>query len=143
VSGEKSLSTIEKILFLKSVDLFAHASIEELGRIAALTEEVRFEAGATILREGEPVDAIYLILRGRAVVEKNGVRLRELGETQGFATVAALDLLPAEHTVTSLEPLQALKLEVGDFHEILSQDYALVRAVFRVLGRLIREADSS
>lgn len=52
------------------------------------------------------------------------------GEKQAFATVAALDLLPAEQTVTCREPVQALKIEVGDFHEILSQDYALVRAVF-------------
>jgi CRP-like cAMP-binding protein len=140
VSDTKSLSAIEKILFLKSVDLFAHATVEELGRIAAVSEEVRFKSGETIFREGEPVDAIYLILRGRAVVEKNGMRIREVGEKQAFATVAALDLLPAEHTVTSLEPLQALKLEVGDFHEILSQDYALVRAVFRVVGRLIRQS---
>jgi CRP-like cAMP-binding protein len=139
VSAEKHLSTIEKILFLKSVDIFAHATIEELGRIAALMQEVSFQAGATIIRQGEPVDAIYLVLKGRVTVDHNGAKIRELGEKEAFATVAALDLEPAAHRVTALEPVHALKLNALDFHEILAQDYALVRAVFRVLSRLIRD----
>ena len=136
---ETHLSTIEKILFLKSVDIFAHTTIEELGRIATLTQEVRFKAGETIFREGEPVEALYLVLKGRVMVEKSGVKIREIGEKETFATVAALDLEPAAHTVKALEPLHALKLNALDFHEILAQDYALVRSVFRVLSRLIRD----
>ena len=136
---EARLSTIEKILFLKSVDIFAHTTIEELGRIATLTQEVRFKTGETIFREGEPVDALYLVLKGRVMVEKDGVRIREIGEKETFATLAALDLEPAAHTVKALEPVHALKLNALDFHEILSQDYALVRSVFRVLSRLIRD----
>lgn len=133
------LSTIEKILFLKSVDIFAHTTIEELGRIATLTQEVRFKAGETIFREGEPVEALYLVLKGRVMVEKSGVKIREIGEKETFATVAALDLEPAAHTVKALEPVHALKLNALDFHEVLAQDYALVRSVFRVLSRLIRD----
>jgi CRP-like cAMP-binding protein len=139
VMDTATLSTIEKILFLKSVDVFAHTTIEELGRIATLTQEVRFEPGETIFREGDPVDALYLLLKGRVMVEKDGVKIREIGEKETFATLAALDLEPAAHTVKALEPVHALKLNAMDFHEILSQDYALVRSVFRVLSRLIRE----
>jgi CRP/FNR family transcriptional regulator len=133
-----NLSTIEKILFLKSVDIFAHTTIEELGRIATLTQEVRFQPGETIFRQGDPVDALYLLLKGRAMVEKDGVKVREIGEKETFAILAALDLEPAAHTVKALELVHALKLNAMDFHEILSQDYALVRSVFRVLSRLIR-----
>ena len=31
---ENNLSTIEKVIFLKSVDIFEHATVEQLGRIA-------------------------------------------------------------------------------------------------------------
>jgi CRP-like cAMP-binding protein len=139
MAGERRLSTLEKVLFLKSLDLFEHAVIEELGRIAELTLEVRIEPGETIFREGEPVDVIYLLLKGRVVVEKNGVKIREVGEKQAFGLVAALDLAPAPHSVRAIEPLHALKLNAQDFHEILSQDYELVRAVLRALCRMIRE----
>jgi len=142
MAGERHLSTLEKVLFLKSVDLFEHAVIEELGRIAELTQEVGIEAGETIFREGEPVDAVYLVLKGRVAVEKNGVKIREVGEKQAFGLVAALDVAPAAQTVKAIEPLHALKLDALDFHDMLSQDYELVRAVLRALCRMIREFEA-
>jgi len=137
----KRLTTIEKVIFLKSVDIFKHAAVEELGSVATLTEEVNFEAGETILREGDPTDAIYFILTGRAAVERNGHIVREVGEKQAFGTVAALDLNPALHTVKAIDPVHALKLNVQDFHDILSLDFELVQAVFHALCRLIRERE--
>jgi CRP-like cAMP-binding protein len=139
MASEQRLSTLEKVLFLKSVDLFEHAVIEVLGRIAELTQEIGIEVGETIFHEGEPVDAVYLVLNGRVAVEQNGVKVNEVGEKQAFGLVAALDLAPAAHSVRAIEPLHALKLDVLDFHEILSQDYELVRAILRALCRMIRE----
>ena len=139
MSQEKELSTIEKVLFLKSIDLFGQAAIEDLGRVAALTEEVRFKSGETIFREGEFVDAIYFVVKGRVAVDRNGSRIREVGKKEAFAIVAALDQKPAAHTVTALEPVHALKLNAQDFHDMLSVDYELVRAVFRALCGMIRE----
>lgn len=135
------LTTIEKVIFLKSVDIFKHAAIEQLGGVAALTEEVHYQPGETIFREGEPTDAIYLILKGRVAVERNGRRVREVGEKQAFGTVAALDLNQAVHTVKAMDPVDALKLNAQDFHDILSLDFELVQAVFRALCRLIRERE--
>src|SRR3989304_2594373 len=93
-----TLTAIEKVIFLKSVDIFKHATIEELGGVAALTEEVHFEPGETIFREGEPVDAIYLVLKGRVAVEGNGQVVRGVREKKAVGTVAALDRNPAIHT---------------------------------------------
>ena len=136
---QRRLATVEKVIFLKSVDIFSHATIEELGRVAALTEEVHFEPGETIYREGEPTDAIYLILTGRVVVEGNGHVVREIREKQAFGTVAALDRNPAVHTVKAIDPVYTLKLNAQDFDDILSVDFELVRAVFHALCRIIRE----
>ena len=138
VMEQGTLTAIEKVIFLKSVDIFSRATIEELGRVAALTEEVHFEPGETIFREGEPVDAIYLILTGRVAVEGNGQVVREVGEKRAFGTVAALDRNPAIHTVKAIDAVYALKLNAQDFDDILSLDFELVRAIFRALCRMIR-----
>ena len=138
VMEQGTLTAIEKVIFLKSVDIFSRATIEELGRVAALTEEVHFEPGETIFREGEPVDAIYLVLKGRVAVEGNGQVVREVGEKQAFGTVAALDRNPAIHTVKAIDAVYALKLNAQDFDDILSLDFELVRAIFRALCRMIR-----
>lgn len=136
---QRKLATIEKVIFLKSVDIFSHATIEELGRIAALTDEVHFEPGETIYREGEPTDAIYLVLKGRVAVESNGRVVREVTDKQAFGTVAALDRNPAVHTLKALDAVHALKLSAQDFDDILSVDFECVRSVIHALCRLIRE----
>jgi CRP-like cAMP-binding protein len=132
------LSTVEKVLFLKTVDIFAHATIEVLGRIAGLMEEISFASGERIYREGETVEAIYVILKGRAVVEGRGKILREVAEREALGLLAALDLYAALYTVTAIEPIQALKLNVQDFQDILSSDFELVKAVFRVMAQRLR-----
>ena len=139
---EKKLTTIEKVIFLKSVDIFDRAAVEKLGSVAALTDEIHFAAGKTIVDEAEPTDAIYFILKGRVSVERNGQRLREVGEKEVFGTVAALDFGPAVHTLKAIDPVHALKLNAQDFHDILSLDFELVQAVFRALCRLIREVQA-
>lgn len=133
------LATIEKVIFLKSVDIFSHATIEELGRIAALTEEVHFQPGETIFRQGEPTDAIYLVLKGRVAVESNGRVVREVTDRRAFGTVAALDRNPAVHTLKALDAVHTLKLSAQDFDDILSVDFECVRSVIHALCRLIRE----
>jgi len=135
---DKKLSTIEKVVFLKSVDIFAHVTVEQLGRIAGLTEEVRFEPGEIIFKEGEPVDAVYLLLQGRVAVEKNGQKVREIGEGKALGTVAALDLNPAVHTVKAADGVHALRLDARDLHDLLSLDIELVEAVIRELCRMVR-----
>ena len=136
---QRRLATIEKVIFLKSVDIFSHATVEELGRVAALTEEVHFEPGETIFRQGEPTDAIYLILAGRVTIESNGRVVREVTDRQAFGTVAALDRNPAVHTLKAVDAVHALKLSAQDFDDILSVDFECVRSVLRALCRLIRE----
>jgi CRP-like cAMP-binding protein len=134
-----TLTTIEKVIFLKSVDIFKHATIEELGGVAALTEEVHFKPGKAIFREGDAVDAIYLVLQGRVAVERHGQTVREVGEKQAIGTVGALDLGPAIHTVKAIAPVHALKLNAQDLQDILSLDFELVQAIFRALCGLVRE----
>jgi len=135
---EQRLSTVEKVLFLKSVGIFAHAAIEELGRIATLMQEVRFETGETIYREGNPIDAIYVILRGRVALQSDGGVVREAGEHDVVGALASLDLGVALRTVTALEPVHTLKLAVQDFQDLLASDFNLVKAVFRVVAQHIR-----
>ena len=137
--GGRLLSTVEKVLLLKRAEIFARASIEELGRVTALTEEVQFDTGEVIYREGEPVESIYFILQGRAAVEHDGKVIQEIGNNHPLGVLAALDIAPAIHTVRAKEPIHALKLNAQDFQDLLSLDFELVKAVFRSLAQRLRQ----
>ena len=135
---ENNLTTIEKVIFLKSVDIFEHATIEQLGRIAGLTEEVHFKPGEIIFEEGQPGDAFYLLLSGQVFIEKNGNPLREMKEKEAFGTLEVLDFHPRAVTAKAVDQVRALKLNGQEFHDLLSLDIEMVEAVFRMLCGLIR-----
>lgn len=134
----RNLSTIEKVIFLKSVDIFEHATVEQLGRIAGLMEEVNFEAGETIYNEGDAGDALYVILSGRVVLERNGSTIRELKEKEAFGTLEVLDFHPRAANAKASDPVRALKLNGQEFYELLSVDIEMVQAVFRTLCAVVR-----
>ena len=138
MSTEKNLTTIEKVIFLKSVDIFEHATVEQLGRIAGLTEEVHFEPGETIFQEGEPGDAFYLLLSGRVFIVKNDNTLREMKEKEAFGTLEVLDFHPRAVTAKAVDQVRALKLNGQEFHDLLSLDIEMVQAVLRMLCGLVR-----
>ena len=139
MSTENNLTTIEKIIFLKSVDIFEHATIEQLGRIAGLTEEARFESGQTIFKEGDPGDALYLILSGRVLIERNGVTIREIEKRDAFGTLEVLDFHPRAATAKAAGQVHALKLDGRQFHDLLALDIEMVESVFRMLCGHIRK----
>jgi CRP-like cAMP-binding protein len=138
LSSEKELTIIERVIFLKSVDIFEHATVEQLGRIAGLTQEVHFEPGEIIFKEGEPGDALYLLLSGRVLIERNGNTLREMQEKEAFGTLEVLDFHPRAITARAVDRVRALKLNGQEFHDLLSLDIEMVQAVFRVLCGLVR-----
>ena len=138
MSTEKNLTIIEKVIFLKSVDIFEHATVEQLGRIAELTKEVHFEPGETVFKEGELGDALYLLLSGRVFIEKDGNTLRELKEKEAFGTLEVLDFHPRAVTAKAVDQVRALKLNGQEFHDLLSLDMEMVEAVFRKLCGLVR-----
>jgi CRP-like cAMP-binding protein len=135
---EKNLTTIEKVFFLKSVDIFEHATVEQLGRIAGLTQEAHLEPGETIYKEGETGDAFYLLLSGRVFIERNGSFLREIKEKEAFGTLEVLDFHPRAVTAKAVDQVRALKLNGQEFHDLLSLDIEMVQAVFRMLCGLVR-----
>jgi len=135
---EDNLSIIEKVIFLKSVDIFEHATIEKQGRIAGLSEEVHFEPGEPIFKEGEPGDAFYLLLSGRVLIERNSNTLRELKEQEAFGTLEVLDFQPRAVTAKAVDHVRALRVNGQEFYDLLSVDIEMVQAVFRTLCGLVR-----
>ena len=59
------LSTVEKVLFLKSIDLFSQIPGEDLAAIALISSEERRDQADEIFAEGESGDALYLVIDGK------------------------------------------------------------------------------
>jgi len=135
------ISTVEKVLFLKSVDLFAKIPGEDLAQIAGIAQEVSFEQGELIIQEGEMGDSLFLIIEGQVQVHRLGREISKLGERDAFGEMALLDHEPRSASVTAQSDVTCLKVEREDFFELMSEKIEIAHGIIRVLTHRLREAN--
>ncbi|MEO0592071.1 MAG: cyclic nucleotide-binding domain-containing protein [Myxococcota bacterium] len=135
------ISTVEKVLFLKGVDLFESIPSEELSHIAQITDEVEFATGEEVFAEGDQGDAMYLIVDGSVKVHSGEHVFAELGIRQCFGEMAILDAEPRSASITSLSELTLLKIRREDFAEILAEKPEISQGIIHVLTHRLREAN--
>lgn len=134
------LSTVEKVLFLKSIDLFSQIPGEDLAQVALIATEETREQGEEIFAEGESGDALYLVLEGKVRVHHSDRVIAELGERECFGEMAILDAAPRSATVTAVDNTNLLKISREDFQEIMSEKPEIALGIIKVLSRRLRSA---
>lgn len=134
------LSTVEKVLFLKSIDLFSQIPGEDLAQVALISTEEAREHGEEIFAEGESGDALYMVIDGKVRVHKNDRVIAELGERECFGEMAILDAAPRSATVTAVNDTNLLKISREDFQEIMAEKPEIALGIIKVLTRRLRNA---
>src|SRR5262249_12832267 len=134
------LSTVEKVLFLKSIDLFSQIPGEDLAQIALIATEESREPNEEIFAEGESGDALYLVLDGKVRVLRQERVIAELGERECFGEMAILDAAPRSASVTALSDTNLLKISREDFREIMAEKPEIANGIIKVLSQRLRSA---
>lgn len=135
------ISTVEKVLFLKSVGLFSKIPGEDLAQIAGIAQEVHFEKGELIIQEGEIGDSMFLIIEGRVFVQRLGQELNRLGERESFGEMALLDNEPRSATVGGASDVTCLKIDREEFFELMSEKIEIAHGIIHILTQRLREAN--
>ncbi|GAB4300144.1 MAG: hypothetical protein Kow0090_15590 [Myxococcota bacterium] len=135
------ISTIEKVLFLKSVDLFKKIPAEDLSRVAHISQEVNFEKGETLIKQGDDGDCLYLILQGNVKVLVNDKEVAQLGEKSAVGEMAILDNEPRSASVIAATPVSALRIDQEDFYQLMSEKSDIAYGIIQVLIHRLREAN--
>lgn len=138
-SGDKAmLLTIEKVIVLRTVDLFAGTPDEILGEIAALLKEIEVPAGATIFAQGEQGDSMYIIVEGLVDALDGDQVFTQMGERQVFGEMALLDGEPRTATIRATQPTRLLRLDQEPFYELMEDRLEIARGVIHILLRRLR-----
>jgi type IV pilus assembly protein PilB len=101
----------------------------------------------TIVREGGPGDAAFLVVSGRVAVRhkdlESGVEflLAELGPGQMFGEVALLTGKPRTATVVALEPTSCAVLECREFDRALREHPGIAVALARVMAERLEHTN--
>ncbi|MCI5052681.1 MAG: FAD-dependent oxidoreductase [Simkaniaceae bacterium] len=81
---------------------------------------LHYEEGETIFKEGDIGDFLYIIVKGRVAIEKDGHTLAELGQGEYFGEMALLNQKARSATVKCLEATDVLALRKREFGLLIS-----------------------
>ena len=132
------LSTIEKVLILKTVDLFSSTPDEILAEVATLLEEVELLAGDSAFEKGDPGDCMYIIVSGKVKAHDGDHIFNTLQDGDVFGEMAVLDPEPRVASITTLEDTNLLRLDQEPFYELMEDRIEIARGVIHVLSGHLR-----
>ncbi len=132
------LTTVEKVIFLQDVDVFARIPLEDLAYIAMIADEVPAEAGRVIYSEGDVSDSMYLVLDGSIRLHRGGVEVMIAKPRDVFGTWALFDNETRIVTATSIEESSLLRIDKEDFLDLLSDHSKITEGVLKVLASKLR-----
>jgi ATP/ADP translocase len=144
---ETSLSVPDRIVSLRGVEIFEDLSVSQLAAVASATEEVSFPPGETLHNPGDPVDKLYLVVRGEVSVtqQKQGgsgpvEELTRFGPGQAFGIAALFEDEPFLTSAQATEETELLCLGRDDFEEIVKEHPEIALRMCRYLSKHLHTA---
>ena len=134
------LLTIEKVMILRDIGIFANVPDRYLADIASLVEEEEVPAGQLIIREGDLGSTMYVIASGRVRVLSGGRAITEIGEHDVFGELAVLDPEPRSASIEALVDTHLLKLSHAQVDDLMASNMEIVRGFVRMLCSRLRES---
>ncbi len=132
------LMTIERVVILKSVDIFATIAEDHLVELARIANEVEYRAGDPIIRRGESGTSMYIIISGRVRIHAGEQVIAELGEREVIGELAALDPEERSADITAVTDTRVFCIESGSLYELMGEHGDVNREIIRVLCRRLR-----
>jgi len=132
------LLTIERVAILHKVALFADVPGHQLVPVARLLEEVRVDAGVTVIEQGAVENWLFVIADGVVRVHVGSHTLCETGPGEVVGELAVLAPAPRSASVTAVEPTLLLRLRSEPFDELLEDHPEIARAVMSALARMLQ-----
>jgi len=128
---------------LRQVPYFAALEPGVLRELAGSVRERRYEAGETVLIEGEPCEGLYVVLSGRVKVFKIGIDgkeqiLRLLGAGRTCNDVPVFDDGPNPGSVAALEPSRLVLIPKARIRALVERHPQVAAAVIRLLAQRLR-----
>jgi len=132
------LTTVEKVIFLQDVDIFAKIPLEDLAYVAMIADEVVAEPGRVLYAEGDISDSMYLVLDGSIRLQRGGIEVMLAGPRDVFGTWALFDDETRIVTAVAAEESNLLRIDKEDFLDLLADHSRIAEGVLKVLASKLR-----
>ena len=135
----------EEVEILKGVPIFAKIEPTRLKLLAFTGERMNFAEGQELCHQGEPGDAMYVILGGVADVlidtPTGQIRVAELKKNGFVGEIAILCDVPRTATVKAREPLATLKISKDMFYRLVAEFPQMAIEMMRELAHRVEDTN--
>jgi CRP-like cAMP-binding protein len=133
---------------LAKVTLFSGMKASDLERIASLAQSHVFQAGETIIREGDRDGRLFVVVSGEVEVikglgKKNERYVRTLGPLSYFGEMALIDDLVRSASVVAKGETGVLILDQWSLHQDIERYPAMAFELMRMLSQRIRAIEKT
>ena len=139
-TGTEMHSVLARLSALKEIPLFREMPSANLLPIADACREISFPAGASIFRQGDPGDTLYVLLDGCVDILRDGAVINTLGAGECFGEIAVLGETARTASATAVDEIRTLALEAPRFRKIVGETGEIGLAVIQALNDRLRVA---
>jgi len=132
------LLLIEKVLVLKSLNLFKDTPENVLADLAPLMKEIQYEQGTEIFKEGETGDCMYIIQQGNIKIHKGNTTLAILKEKEVFGELSLLDADTRSASATADTDCILYKIDQEPFYELMDERPEVAKGFIKILCQRLR-----
>jgi len=126
---------------LAATPLFSGLSQQALESLVAELQLIQLARGEVLFHEGDPGDALYVIVEGEVAVQAEGpprVEMARLGPGSFIGEVALMTDQPRSATVTSVDTAELLRIDRSTLKRVLASHGEVLTSVLRfVRDRLV------
>jgi len=134
-----TMTTVERVVALQRIGVFADVPGRTLAAVAQRATEVEVPAGTTVIVEGAVEHHLFAVVRGSLRVHHGEHVVTVLGAGTTVGELAALVPEPRTASVTALEPTTLLRIDKPVLDELLADRPALASGIIAALVAMLRE----
>ncbi len=135
----------EEVEILKGVPIFSKMEPSKLKLMAFTGERMTFGTGQEVCHQGDPGDAMYVILGGVADVlletPSGQIRVAELKKNGFFGETAILCDAPRNATIKASESLLTLKISKDMFYRLVTEFPTMAIEMMRELAHRVDDTN--
>jgi HEAT repeat protein len=126
-----AMTTLEKVLFLKSIPLFEGLAGETVAQVAPIAREVRHRKGETFIRAGDRGDCLFVVVDGEVEIRTPDADVFEEGSRAILGELAVLTHRPRNADCVASSDLLMLRIGKEDFWALLEERPELSTRILR------------
>jgi CRP-like cAMP-binding protein len=132
------LLLFEKVLILKSLNIFSESPETILSELAPLMQEVEAEIDTLLFSEGDIGDCMYIIYKGQIKIHKGSTTLAILKEKEVFGELSLLDSETRSASATANTDCFLFKIDQEPFYELVETRPEVAKGFIKILCQRLR-----